>query len=374
MLRDALGISRELWDGSGILRDAPGWPRDPTGNSRIIWDALGSSGRLRDIPGWPRLWLQGAPRSSGMAPGSYRDAPGCFGNLRDALGHPGLALGWLWGAPRWPRGSPGMLQDLQDPPGCSGALWESLECPGKLRDTPAGSPPAPVTLPRVPRNVSAWRVVLGAWDLSDPGPEVQVRQVRRLRRHRALDVALLQLRRPAECSDFVQLGCVSGAAPGARLEPCYIGGWGAAGVPPNAREVLREAQVRLLQPELCNGTEAAASPQVCAEHSGGGAGACQGDAGGPLVCRDGGSERFWLVGVTSGGRGCVFTPAWHFREWVLQTLQTPATTPATTATTATTPGRGRSPGSGRERRLKPVLLQFFSVLRDLLHFLRDRAG
>ncbi|NXM86937.1 ACRO protein, partial [Oenanthe oenanthe] len=76
------------------------------------------------------------------------------------------------------------------------------------------------------RNVSAWRVVLGAWDLSDPGPEVQVRQVRRLRRHRALDVALLQLRRPAECSDFVQLGCVSGAAPGARLEPCYIGGWG----------------------------------------------------------------------------------------------------------------------------------------------------
>ncbi|NXD46616.1 ACRO protein, partial [Copsychus sechellarum] len=75
------------------------------------------------------------------------------------------------------------------------------------------------------RNVSAWRVVLGAWDLSDPGPEVQVRQVRQVRRHRALDVALLQLRRPAECSDFVQLGCVSGSAPRPGLRPCYIGGW-----------------------------------------------------------------------------------------------------------------------------------------------------
>ncbi|NXE03179.1 ACRO protein, partial [Chaetorhynchus papuensis] len=76
-------------------------------------------------------------------------------------------------------------------------------------------------------NVSTWRVVLGASDLSDPGPEAQVRQVRRLREHRGLDVALLELERPVECSDYVQLGCVAEA----RLRPdelsaCYIGGWG----------------------------------------------------------------------------------------------------------------------------------------------------
>ncbi|NXQ55989.1 ACRO protein, partial [Anthoscopus minutus] len=77
------------------------------------------------------------------------------------------------------------------------------------------------------RNVSAWRVVLGAWDLSDPGPEAQVRQVRQVRQHRALGVALLQLQRPAECSDFVQLGCVAQQRPRPRgLAPCYIGGWG----------------------------------------------------------------------------------------------------------------------------------------------------
>ncbi|NXR77864.1 ACRO protein, partial [Pycnonotus jocosus] len=75
------------------------------------------------------------------------------------------------------------------------------------------------------RNVSSWRVVLGAWDLSDPGPEAQVRQVRRLRAHGALDVALLELERPVECSDFIQLGCLrqEGTVTGTA---CYIGGWG----------------------------------------------------------------------------------------------------------------------------------------------------
>ncbi|NXA80910.1 ACRO protein, partial [Thryothorus ludovicianus] len=77
------------------------------------------------------------------------------------------------------------------------------------------------------RNVSSWRVVLGAADLSDPGPEAQVRQVRQVRRHRALGVALLELQRPVECSDFIQLGCLAqaGLSP-AHLGPCYIGGWG----------------------------------------------------------------------------------------------------------------------------------------------------
>ncbi|NXJ19799.1 ACRO protein, partial [Dicrurus megarhynchus] len=176
---------------------------------------------------------------------------------------------------------------------------------------------------RARRNVSTWRVVLGASDLSDPGPEAQVRQVRQLREHRGLDVALLELERPVECSDYVQLGCVAEA----RLRPdelaaCYIGGWGSlAGAAQAPREVLHEAQVRLLDPEFCGSAGAAvASPQVCAEHSRGGSGTCQGDSGGPLVCRDPDSDQFWVVAVTSWGRGCVFTPTWHFSRWILQQL------------------------------------------------------
>ncbi|KAI1229545.1 hypothetical protein IHE44_0013493 [Lamprotornis superbus] len=83
-----------------------------------------------------------------------------------------------------------------------------------------------LTAARCFQRASAWRVVLGAWDLSDPGPEAQVRQVRQVWEHGELDVALLQLEPPLECSDFVQLGCVSEAGPRAGLEPCYIGGWG----------------------------------------------------------------------------------------------------------------------------------------------------
>ncbi|NXI87976.1 ACRO protein, partial [Rhipidura dahli] len=76
-------------------------------------------------------------------------------------------------------------------------------------------------------NVSTWRVVLGASDLSDPGPEAQVRGVRQLREHRGLDVALLELERPVECSDYVQLGCVAEERLRPReLSACYIGGWG----------------------------------------------------------------------------------------------------------------------------------------------------
>ncbi|NXN83329.1 ACRO protein, partial [Bombycilla garrulus] len=173
------------------------------------------------------------------------------------------------------------------------------------------------------RNVSMWHVVLGASDLSDPGPEVQVRQVRRLREHRELDVALLELERPAECSDFVQLGCVSEARPlPGDSTACYIGGWGSlGGTAQTAREVLQEVQVRLLKPELCpSGAEAVPSPQVCAERSQGGSRTCQGDSGGPLVCRDPFSDHFWLVAVTGWGGSCVFTPTWLFSDWVLQQL------------------------------------------------------
>ncbi|NXH42802.1 ACRO protein, partial [Dicaeum eximium] len=175
-------------------------------------------------------------------------------------------------------------------------------------------------------NVSTWRVVLGAVDLSDPGPEAQVRQVRQVLVHGELDVALLELERPVECSDFIQIGCVAEAGPRPEeLAPCYIGGWGSlASTAQAAREVLQEVQVRLLQPELCNGGGAGALPQVCAERSRDESHKetqpCQGDTGGPLVCRDCASDQFWLVGVTSWGRGCAFTPSWRFSEWILGQL------------------------------------------------------
>ncbi|XP_030117496.4 acrosin-like isoform X1 [Taeniopygia guttata] len=186
-------------------------------------------------------------------------------------------------------------------------------------------------------DISKWEVVIGATDLSQPGPEAEVRHIQSLIVHRHYNpstarnnMALLELERPVECSDYIQLGCVpdsSLAVP--ELRTCYIAGWRAApDSAPGPRPLLQEAKVRLMDAQVCNSSRwygGAVQPQeLCAGYPRGGIDTCQGDIGGPLVCKDKTRDHFWLVGLASWGKGCtgakrpgVFTSTQHFHTWIL---------------------------------------------------------
>ncbi|NXQ19701.1 ACRO protein, partial [Peucedramus taeniatus] len=177
-------------------------------------------------------------------------------------------------------------------------------------------------------DVTTWKVVLGATDLAQPGPEAEVFQIKQLLKHRGYNeatamnnIALLELDQPVECSDYIQLGCVpdsSLAVP--ELKTCYIAGWrnspdsGLGPSPPapapscsRAGDVDWEGAGERIQPGTAPDSSLLA----------------QGDIGSPLVCKDNVEDNFWLVGLASWGKGCararrpgVFTSTQHFHTWI----------------------------------------------------------
>ncbi|XP_017585544.1 PREDICTED: acrosin-like [Corvus brachyrhynchos] len=185
-------------------------------------------------------------------------------------------------------------------------------------------------------NVSTLYVVIGATQLTQPGPGAEVRRIKKLLRHEKYDrtdisndIALLELNEPVQCSPYIQLACV--ADPILRvseLQNCWIAGWGSTTEgDENSSDHLQEASVQLINTKLCNSSGWYAGEihthNLCAGYPQGTIDTCQGDSGGPLMCQEKNADYFWIVGVTSWGRGCarakqpgVYTSTQYFYDWI----------------------------------------------------------
>ncbi|XP_017663596.1 PREDICTED: acrosin-like [Lepidothrix coronata] len=187
------------------------------------------------------------------------------------------------------------------------------------------------------RNISMWRVVIGATRLTQLGPEVKLRQIKQLQVHEHYtpgeernDIALLELDQPVPCSHYIQLGCVPDATLRvSELKTCYIAGWGSTTArDQRPSDVLQESKVHLIDVQLCNSswwyTGAIHTHNLCAGYPQGTMDTCQGDSGGPLVCKDDDAAYFWLIGLASWGKDCaranqpgVYTSTQYFYDWIL---------------------------------------------------------
>ncbi|XP_069657487.1 acrosin-like [Haliaeetus albicilla] len=255
--------------------------------------------------------------------------------------------------------------------------------------------------------VTMWRVVIGATQLTQLGPEAQVRNIKRLLVHERYsnisernDIALLELDQPVQCSYYIQLACVPDASLRvSELTTCYVSGWGSTTARSGrSADVLQEAKVHLIDINLCNSTRwyrgAIHTHNLCAGYPQGGIDTCQGDSGGPLVCKDNTYDYFWLVGVTSWGKGCarakrpgVYTSTQHFYDWILVQMglrpavrATPTSRAWSHFLTASTPFQRPKPIPTQSGRFPPCpfplqkLVEFFTRVQELLQVLRGKKA
>ncbi|NXA84065.1 ACRO protein, partial [Thryothorus ludovicianus] len=165
----------------------------------------------------------------------------------------------------------------------------------------------------------------------------QVRKIKKLIRHEnykrsdmSNDIALLELNEPVECSPYIQLACVADPTQiVSEMQNCWIAGWGSTSEwDEDSSDHLQEAKVQLINVQLCNSSHWYAGKihthNLCAGYPQGNIDTCQGDSGGPLMCQDNNADSWWVIGITSWGRGCararqpgIYISTQYFYDWIL---------------------------------------------------------
>ncbi|XP_057631214.1 brain-specific serine protease 4 isoform X1 [Chionomys nivalis] len=191
---------------------------------------------------------------------------------------------------------------------------------------------------------SLFSVLLGAWQLENPGPRSQRVGIAWVLPHpryswkegTRADIALVRLEHSIQFSERILPICLPDSS--VQLPPntdCWIAGWGSIrdGVPLPRPQTLQKLKVPIIDSEVCKrlywrgaGQEAITEDMLCAGYLEGERDACLGDSGGPLMCQVG--DSWLLTGIISWGEGCaernrpgVYTSLLAHRPWVQRIVQ-----------------------------------------------------
>ncbi|XP_031760431.1 acrosin [Xenopus tropicalis] len=185
------------------------------------------------------------------------------------------------------------------------------------------------------------KVVFGANDLSQLGPETKIRTIKEFIRHEHFvneskenDIALIRLNEAVEFSDYIQPACLPPeSSKVSEMDDCHIAGWGVLEEINNTlTDTMQEATVEIIDSKRCNRSNwyngFINDYQICAGYEQGGSDVCLGDSGGPLMCKKKRAALYYVVGVVSWGGICgqwhmngVYTSVQHFEQWILNKIK-----------------------------------------------------
>ncbi|MBN3315993.1 TMPS9 protease, partial [Atractosteus spatula] len=192
------------------------------------------------------------------------------------------------------------------------------------------------------RNIEArlWTVYLGRRSLMFYNPTEISRRVARIFPHPDFnyqtlnnDIALVRLRSPVSFTSYIQPICLADNSSSFQTgTSCWVTGWGNLDefVSLPYPQTLQEVQVPIMGNRQCNclndealGPKNITDSMICAGALEGRKDFCQGDTGGPLVCKQGSS---WVqAGVVSFTESCastslpgVYTRVSQFQNWINQ--------------------------------------------------------
>ncbi|XP_017259526.1 enteropeptidase isoform X1 [Kryptolebias marmoratus] len=185
-------------------------------------------------------------------------------------------------------------------------------------------------------HLESWSAILGLHAQSDMNSvDVQTRRVDRIiinrqynRRTKQADIAMVHLQQPVNFTQWVKPVCLPAEGQSFTAgRKCFIAGWGREAEGGPLPDVLKEAQVPLVDQDQCQHLlpeYTITSSMLCAGYPEGGVDSCQGDSGGPLMCLEDG--HWTVIGVTSFGVGCGrpqrpggYARVSAFVSWIAQT-------------------------------------------------------